>query len=278
MRLSIKNTLNRLSIKAPAKLNLHLQVLGERSDGYHDISSYFSFINLFDVLEFYLIKDEIVLNESPPINNNLVLQAAELIRNDSNSSLGVEINLSKNIPQQKGLGGGSSDAAATLIALNKIWNLNYSKQELQALGLKLGSDVPFFINGYSCWSEGRGEIFSSLEFKESWFLLFFPETKISTKIAFDNLNITNEALISKDDFLKGKRVNSFTEWARENYRELDILFQKLELLGNPQLTGTGSAIFLECDSKQDAESKLINLPEAFLVKSLYHSPLLQILE
>ena len=86
-----------MSIKAPAKLNLHLQVLGERSDGYHEISSYFSFINLFDVLEFYLIKDEIVLNESPPINNNLVLQAAELIRNDSNSSLGVEINLLKNM-------------------------------------------------------------------------------------------------------------------------------------------------------------------------------------
>ena len=154
--------MNKLSIKAPAKLNLHLQVLGKRSDGYHDISSYFSFINLFDVLEFYLTKGEIVLNESPPIENNLVIQAAELIRNDSNSSLGVEINLSKNIPQQKGLGGGSSDAAATLIALNKIWNLNYSKQELQALGLKLGSDIPFFINGYSCWSEGRGEIFSSL--------------------------------------------------------------------------------------------------------------------
>ncbi len=270
--------MNKLSIKAPAKLNLHLQVLGERSDGYHEISSYFSFINLFDVLEFYLIKDEIVLNESPPINNNLVLQAAELIRNDSNSSLGVEINLSKNIPQQKGLGGGSSDAAATLIALNKIWNLNYSKQELQALGLELGSDIPFFINGYSCWSEGRGEIFSSLKLKESWFLLFLPETKISTKIAFDSLDTPNEAFISKDDFLQGKRINSFTEWARKNYRELDILFQKLEFLGNPQLTGTGSAIFLECDSKQDAESKLINLPEAFLVKSLDHSPLLQILE
>ncbi len=270
--------MNKLSIKAPAKLNLHLQVLGKRSDGYHDISSYFSFINLFDVLEFYLTKGEIVLNESPPIENNLVIQAAELIRNDSNSSLGVEINLSKNIPQQKGLGGGSSDAAATLIALNKIWNLNYSKQELQALGLKLGSDIPFFINGYSCWSEGRGEIFSSLELKESWFLLFLPKTKISTKIAFNSLDVANETVISKDDFLQGNRVNSFTEWARENYKELDILFQKLELLGNPQLTGTGSAIFMECGSKKDAESKLIGLPEAFLVKSLDHSPLLQILE
>ena len=270
--------MNKLSIKAPAKLNLHLQVLGKRSDGYHDISSYFSFINLFDVLEFYLTKGEIVLNESPPIENNLVIQAAELIRNDSNSSLGVEINLSKNIPQQKGLGGGSSDAAATLIGLNKIWDLNYSKQELLTLGLKLGSDIPFFINGYSCWSEGRGEIFSSLELKESWFLLFLPKTKISTKIAFNSLDVANETVITKDDFLQGNRVNSFTEWARENYKELDILFQKLELLGNPQLTGTGSAIFMECGSKKDAESKLIDLPEAFLVKSLDHSPLLQILE
>lgn len=270
--------MNKLSIKAPAKLNLHLQVLGKRGDGYHDISSYFSFINLFDVLEFYLTKGEIVLNESHPIENNLVIQAAELIRNDSNSSLGVEINLSKNIPQQKGLGGGSSDAAATLIALNKIWDLNYSKQELLTLGLKLGSDIPFFINGYSCWSEGRGEIFSSLELKESWFLLFLPKTKISTKIAFNSLDVANETVITKDDFLQGNRVNSFTEWARENYKELDILFQKLELLGNPQLTGTGSAIFMECGSKKDAESKLIGLPEAFLVKSLDHSPLLQILE
>ena len=90
--------------------------------------------------------------------------------------------------------------------------------------------------------------------------------------------MANETVISKDDFLQGNRVNSFTEWARENYKELDILFQKLELLGNPQLTGTGSAIFMECGSKKDAESKLIDLPEAFLVKSLDHSPLLQILE
>ena len=109
-------------------------------------------------------------------------------------------------------------------------------------------------------------------------MLFLPETKISTKLAFDGLDVNNEIIVSKDDFLQGNRLNSFTEWARKNYKELDILFQKLEILGNPQLTGTGSAIFMECDSKEDAESKLISLPEAFLVKSLDHSPLLQILE
>jgi len=270
--------LSKLLIKAPAKLNLHLQVLDERNDGYHNIASYFTFINFFDELEFSLTEDEIILRESPAIDNNLVIQAAELIKNESKTSLGVEIKLLKNIPQQKGLGGGSSDAAATLIALNKIWNLNYSKQELQDMGLILGSDIPFFIHGYSCWSEGRGEIFSPIKLKESWFLLVLPEAKISTKLAFDNLNLEIESTISKEEFLQGKRVNSFTNWVRDNYSEIDALFQKLELVGSPQLTGTGSAIFLECDSKQDAQQKLLKIPQAFLVKSLDHSPLLQIIE
>ena len=270
--------MNKLFIKAPAKLNLHLQVLDSRNDGYHNISSCFTFINFFDELEFGLKKDEIVLNESSPIKNNLVIQAAELLKNKSKTSLGVEIKLSKNIPQQKGLGGGSSDAAATLVALNRIWDLNYSKQKLQDLGLKLGSDIPFFINGYSCWSEGRGEILSSIKLKESWFLLILPKAKISTKLAFDSLDIGKEPLITKEEFLQGKRVNSFTDWARKKYSELDIVFKKLELLGNPQLTGTGSAVFLQCSSKEDAEMKLRDVPEGFLVKSLDHSPLLQIIE
>ena len=270
--------MSKLSIKAPAKLNLHLQVLDKRTDGYHNISSYFTLIDFFDELEFSLKENEIILNESEPINNNLVKQAAELLKKYSKTSYGIEITLNKNIPLQNGLGGGSSDAATTLVALNKIWGLNYSKQQLQEFGLQLGSDIPFFINGFSSWAEGRGEILSPITLKESWFLLILPKTKISTKLAFDSIENNTKNLISKKDFLNGKRMNSFSEWARKTYKELDIIFKKLELLGDPQLTGTGGAIFLQCSSKLDAEEKLLEVPEGVLVKSLDHSPLLQIIE
>jgi 4-diphosphocytidyl-2-C-methyl-D-erythritol kinase len=270
--------LNKLNLKAPAKLNLHLQVLRKRQDGFHDISSSFVFINLSDELELRILEDEIVLIEENPIKDNLVLRAALLLKETYKINKGAEIKLLKKIPDQAGLGGGSSDAASTLVGLNKLWELNISKKELLKIGLEIGSDVPFFINGRASWVEGRGEIFSTVKFKESWFILFFPKTKISTELAFNNLKNYKEKLITKEEFESGVAINSFTKWATSAYHEIDELFKKLSVFGSPSLTGTGSTIFLPCDTEEQAKDILLEFSEGFLVKSLHDSPLLQILE
>ena len=134
-----------IRIKAPAKLNLHLQVLNKRSDGYHNISSLFTIIDFCDSITLKKNEKTIELEESTPIKDNIVLKAANLLKEKFSVKEGVSITLTKNIPDQKGLGGGSSDAASVLIGLNKIWELGLSKNELSVLALELGSDVPFFI-------------------------------------------------------------------------------------------------------------------------------------
>lgn len=270
--------MNKLFLKAPAKLNLHLQVINKRSDGFHNISSFFSLIGLYDEINIKLINDQIVLKEEKPIENNLVLKAANLLKYISGTKKGAEIELLKRIPDQAGLGGGSSDAATTLVGLNNLWNLNLSKKELLKIGLELGSDIPFFINGKSSWVEGRGEIFSTANIDERWYVLFFPKTKISTQLAFKNLTISNEAQITKEEFLNGNSMNSFYPWVIDNYIEINALVKRLKNFGNPQLTGTGSTIFLACKTKQVAKKIILELSEGFLVKSLHDSPLLEILE
>ena len=180
--------MNEILVKAPAKLNLHLQVISKRNDGFHDLRTLFTFIDLYDQLTFKESEEKIELKELEPINNNLVIQAADLLKKRTNCNKGVEISLQKYIPLQKGLGGGSSDAAATLIGLNKLWDLGLTHTELLDMSLELGSDVPFFIFGRSAWAEGRGEILSEVDFNEEWYLLYMPKAQISTKKAFENLS------------------------------------------------------------------------------------------
>ena len=157
--------MEKLIISAPAKINLHLQVLDKRKDGFHNISSLFSLIDLHDTLIFKNNDNKVELTESIPIADNIVLKAANLLKEEYSVNKGVKIDLSKSIPDQRGLGGGSSDAAATLIGLNVFWKLNISKDELLRSALKLGSDVPFFIYGKTAWAEGRGEILREFSYK-----------------------------------------------------------------------------------------------------------------
>ena len=186
----------------PAKLNLHLEVVKKREDGFHDIRTVFQLINLCDEMEFKVNKTEINLEETPEIiKNNLVLKAAHFLREKTNTAKGITISLSKKIPIEKGLGGGSSDAAATLIALNKLWETRLKTNQLMQIGLELGSDVPFFIHGRSAWAEGRGELITELHLPKMWYLLAFPKTRISTKEAFEDIRIPEASLINKEDFL-----------------------------------------------------------------------------
>ena len=270
--------MNEISVKAPAKLNLHLQVIAKRNDGFHDLRTLFTFINLYDQLTFEEIEEEIQLKELEPISDNLVIKAADLLRKRTNSNKGVKISLRKQIPLQKGLGGGSSDAAATLLALNKLWNLRLTLTELLDMSLELGSDVPFFIFGHSAWAEGRGEILSKIDFHEEWHLLYLPEAEISTKKAFENLPTNFSKPYTYKEYISKGGFNSFEKWARDSFEEIDEIFIKLENIGKPKLSGTGSSVFVSFSNLKEAESAKQKFPNCILVKSLERSPLSQIIE
>ena len=270
--------MEKLKLRAPAKLNLHLEVIRKRNDGFHDISSLFTLIELFDSITLIKNSNSIELVESIPIKHNIVLKAANLLKDIFSVKEGVKIELVKAIPDQKGLGGGSSDAASTLLGLRKFWNLNISDEDLAKIALKLGSDVPFFIFGKTAWAEGRGEILTEYPYEKKYYLLFFPELKISTKNAFEQVNFLSRTAIKKKNFTSDQSFNSFEEWIRETYSEMDKAFENLRLIGQPKLSGTGSSIFLEFDNKSDAKSAQKHFPELVLTKSLERSPLMQIIE
>ncbi len=268
-----------MNILAPAKLNLHLQVVDKRPDGYHNLKTAFQLIDLYDELEFKLQDEEIEIEETNvEIENNLVLLAADALKKASNINKGVKIKLTKNIPLQKGLGGGSSDAAATLLALNSLWSANLSINELMSIGLDLGSDIPFFLYGKNAWAEGRGEKMDSLILPKSWFLLIFPEKNISTKEAFEEIQPDDRNHINKKDFLQGKAFNTFEDWARQKYSEINDLFNLLKTIGKPRLSGTGSTIFISFSNKEDALSAKEKFSSSVLVNSLDDSPLRQLIE
>lgn len=267
-----------LKIKAPAKINLHLEVLRKRDDGFHDISSIFTLIDLCDILIFKKSEGNISLKEQTPIKDNIVLKAAELVKDLYSVKEGVCIELIKSIPDQKGLGGGSSDAAATIVGLNKLWNLKIPNKELLDIALKLGSDVPFFVYGKAAWAQGRGEILEEYPYKNRFFLLKFPELKISTKLAFEKSNLVLKGSPNKEIFEIDQYFNSFEHWIRENYSEMEEAFRDLEAVGRPRLSGTGSTIFMEYDNLEAAKSAQKKFPELVLTKSLERSPLMQIIE
>ena len=267
-----------LKLRAPAKLNLHLEVVKKRRDGFHDLSSLFTLIELFDDITLKKNSNSIELIESIPIKQNIVLKAANLLKDLFSVKEGVKIELVKSIPDQKGLGGGSSDAASTLLGLRKFWNLDISDQDLAKIALKLGSDVPFFIYGKTAWAKGRGEILAEYPYKKKYYLLFFPSLDISTKNAFEQADFVSRPKISKKHFTTDQSFNSFEVWVRRTYSEMDEAFNQLRLIGEPKLSGTGSTIFLEFDTKSAAKSAQKHFPQLVLTKSLERSPLMQIIE
>ena len=267
-----------LNLRAPAKLNLHLEVLKKRQDGFHDISSLFTLIDLYDFISFKKEKRDIDLIESKPIKNNIVYKAANLLKEAYSVKQGVRIELIKSIPEQKGLGGGSSDAASTLIGLSKFWNLNPSKDDLMEIALKLGSDVPFFMYGKTAWAKGRGEILTEYPYKGRYFLILFPDTKISTEYAFQEAEINLNSAITKENFTTNRAFNSFEDWSRKTFSEIDKAFTSLENIGIPRLSGTGSTIFVEFSNLEDAKSAQLKNTNLVLTKTLERSPLMQIIE
>jgi 4-diphosphocytidyl-2-C-methyl-D-erythritol kinase len=263
---------NVISLKAPAKVNLFLEILGKRDDGYHEIETIMQEIDLADSLQFEETQEGVKLecnDKNIPVNqDNLVCKAANLILEECGIKKGVLINLEKNIPVGAGLGGGSSDAATTLKALNSLWKVGLSNEELMEFAAKLGSDIPFFINGKTSLCRGRGELIAPVEVRSRMdYIILFPRVHISTETIYKNLKI-DLTKKRKDvsfflDALKYSEVASISKLLFNRLEEVifatypDLLQVKSDLESfdfcGVSISGSGSAFFGLCHDRHQAE-------------------------
>ncbi|CAN1557077.1 IspE 4-diphosphocytidyl-2C-methyl-D-erythritol 2-phosphate synthase [Burkholderiaceae bacterium] len=249
-------------VLAPAKLNLFLHITGQRSDGYHLLQSVFMLIDWCDTLHFDVRDNGHISREdltTPLPADDLVVRAAKALQTASGSSLGAHIAIEKTIPAQAGMGGGSSDAASTLLALNRLWKLNWPLSQLMPIGLRLGADVPFFLQGHNAWVEGIGEKITPIELPPSRFVVVKPNAGLNTERIFrdPNLKRDSEAAIlpvfAVHPFDFGR--NDLQPVAQALCPEIDEAIQWLTSFGlSPRMTGSGSAVFAQMSSDVLIES------------------------
>ena len=243
---------------APAKLNLFLYITGQRSDGYHELQTLFQFINKCDYLTVTAnLSNQITISPdlaNVPLESNLIYKAAMLLKVHTNSTLGAHINLEKNLPMGGGLGGGSSDAATTLVALNYHWNLKLSEEQLSELGVKLGADVPIFIYGKAAIAEGVGEKLTPVTPAESHYLIATPDCHISTPEVFKNPNLKRDTKKQLHHDLMSNKWTNDCEPCVKNYslKVANTIDWLLEYAPS-QMTGTGACVFSTFDHAHDAE-------------------------
>jgi len=270
-----------LTLPAPGKLNLMLHITGQREDGYHNLQTLFQFLDYGDQLHFEALPDSSieVITELPDVaaTDNLIYRAAELLQHHSGSSFGARIKLEKNIPMGAGLGGGSSDAATTLIALNQLWSLNYDLHTLAKLGLQLGADVPVFIHGRAAWAEGVGEQLTAVEPKQNWFVVLTPACHVSTAEIFSHKELTrNTSAITIAAALEGGGRNDCQAVVLEHYPQVKKALRWLNQFAAAKMTGTGSSVFADFVSREQAQQVLEQLPtdlKGFIAKGQNLSPL-----
>ncbi|MGR9012341.1 MAG: 4-(cytidine 5'-diphospho)-2-C-methyl-D-erythritol kinase [Gammaproteobacteria bacterium] len=266
---------------APAKLNLMLRITGQRNDGYHLLQTVFQFIDLCDWITFHEVGDGAVRLSKTipgvPEADDLTIRAAKLLKAETGCEQGVCIEVEKNLPMGGGLGGGSSDAATTLVVLNKLWNLNLSKERLAEMGLTLGADVPIFVYGYSSWAEGVGEKLEEINLPEQWVVLIKPDCHVDTKEIFSSKDLTrNSKSIRIADFIAGKHQNDCLGVVRERYQPVRDALVDLSRFAEARLTGTGACVFSQFDSEEAAVGAYRSLQEmwqVYLVKGVNESPL-----
>ncbi len=270
---------------APAKLNLMLRIVGRRDDGYHLLQTVFQFVDLADQLRFNLRSDGKVTRvceiDGVPEEIDLVVKAARMLQVEAGVTSGVDIELRKNIPMGAGLGGGSSDAATTLLALNRLWDLGLSTERLSELGLRLGADVPVFIRGVASWAEGVGEQLEPISLPEAWYLLLFPCCHVSTAEIFSDPELTRDsARITIADFFAGSRENHCLPVVCKRHPEVAEAIGWLQGCGDARLTGTGAAVFASFASEEGAKEVLDKLPghmSGAVVRGSNSSPVLDML-
>lgn len=271
---------------APAKLNLFLHIVGRRPDGYHELQTCFQFIDLCDDIRLEVRRDGQVRRLAGAAgvteSDDLCVRAARALKQATASSLGVDISVTKRIPMGAGLGGGSSDAATCLVALNSLWGLHQSRAELAALGLKLGADVPVFVGGRAAFAEGVGERLTPLypprAPPESFYLILKPAVFVSTRDVFQDPDLTrNTRPLTIHDFLASGGGNDCLTVVRRRYPEVARAFDWLSRFGDARLTGTGACVFLACDETR-GRALAAEVPpefEKFLVRGRNDSPLLE---
>lgn len=267
---------------APAKLNLCLHIVGQRADGYHLLQSAMQLIDLCDELQFYRrpagVIDRVGDNGDIPAEEDLVVRAARLLATRYEVFDGVGIEIKKRIPVQGGLGGGSSDAATVLVALNHLWRLDLRIDELATLGLQLGADVPIFVRGHSAWVEGVGEQLTPTDFPEQRFLVLKPRTGVSTAAVFQDPELTrNSPVTTIRAFFAGGGRNDCAPVVRKRNGEIAEALDWLDDFGEARLTGTGACVFVALPDEATARSVLARVPArwtGFVVRGLNRSPLL----
>ena len=271
---------------APAKLNLFLHITGRRTDGYHLLQTVFQFLDFSDELEFELREDgRIILSsnyDDVDPEQDLIIRSARRLQAASGCTQGADIRVRKQLPFGGGLGGGSSDAATTLVALNQLWDLGMSTEELSVIGLELGADVPVFVHGRAAWAEGVGEQLTPIELPEAWFLVASPGVHVSTAEVFNSPDLTrNTPAITIRDFLAGAGHNDCTPVVRKICPEVDNLLNWMENMAPSRMTGSGACIFSSYATRQQAQTVLDALPQPWwgvVARGRNRSPLLDKLE
>ena len=279
--------INQLQLKAPAKVNRFLHITGQRPDGYHLLQTVFQLIDLEDHVTLDYRADGAIIRTNGPTNvkpeDDLVIRAAQLLKKATNTPLGCDIHLQKNIPMGAGLGGGSSDAATVLWGLNEMWGTGLTRQELMNLGVQLGADVPFFLLGQNAFAEGIGEILHPIELPETTLLVTYPKVHIPTVDIFKSPDLTrNHPTVTMSDFTESANLDQFgsndcEKVVVQKYQEvaaaLEWLNQKAPL-SSPRMSGSGSSVFtvLEPNLAKILLNQLPNQWIGFVVRGLHRHP------
>lgn len=266
---------------APAKLNLFLHITGRRPDGYHLLQTVFQFLDYADQLTFNITDNGKVMQMTPlsgvDEGDDLTVRAAILLQAETKTEKGVEIYLNKSIPVGAGLGGGSSDAATTLLVLNELWGANLERARLVELALQLGADVPVFVAGHAAWAEGVGEILTPIEPEERWYAVMVPPVQVSTQRVFEELGLTAYGPPSKiRDFHAGRVRNDLEAVVRRCYPDVDRALQWLAQFGEARITGSGACVYLPVKDQGEGAQIVERRPEwleGFVARGVNRHPL-----
>ena len=272
---------------APAKLNLFLHITGRRADGYHELQTLFRILDWGDAVHLRPRRDGRIVRHGDdlagvPEAADLSLRAAKVLQTEFNVSQGADIRVEKRIPAGGGFGGGSSDAATVLVALDALWGLRAGTDRLAALGARLGADVPVFVRGQDAWAEGVGERLVPVALPPAWYLVVDPGVHVATAALFQAPELTRDAAPATiSDFASGAPLgNVFEPVLRRLEPAVEAVFQVLSRAGRPRLTGTGSGCFVEFATRDSAEAALAGLPpglRARVAAGVARSPLLDAL-
>ncbi|GAB3372243.1 4-(cytidine 5'-diphospho)-2-C-methyl-D-erythritol kinase [Spongiibacter taiwanensis] len=275
-----------ITLPCPAKINLFLRITGRRADGYHTLQTLFQLLDYGDSITLTVRDDGQIRLLSPlpgvPDQDNLVVRAARGLQAASGCKLGADIHLDKRLPMGGGIGGGSSNAATTLLGLNHLWQTAMPIDALCELGLGLGADIPVFVRGETAWAEGIGETLQPVEMPSRWYVVIKPECEVSTAEIFSHQQLTrHDSPIKIAAFLEGGSPNSCEPLVRKLYPEVDKALIWLDQFAPAKLTGTGACIFASFADQASAEAVLAQRPDSlsgFVARGLQHSPVHQLLQ